>query len=60
MIMGNLLRVRTVTATVMATNSSHGTDPDAAEQVPGIAHPTVVPTNFDADADGDAEADDDE
>jgi hypothetical protein len=44
----------------MATNSSHGTDPDAAEQVPGIAHPTVVPTNFDADADGDAEADDDE
>lgn len=58
MIMGNLLRVRTVASDVMATNSSRGTDPDAAEQVPGIAHPTVVPTNFDAD--GDAEADDDE
>lgn len=57
MIMGNLLRVRGVPSTVMATNSSRGTETDAAEAVPGIAHPTVVPTNFEADADA---ADDEE
>lgn len=55
MIMGNLLRVRGVPSTVMATNGSRGTETDAAEAVPGIAHPTVVPTNFEADADADDE-----
>jgi len=55
MIMGNLLRGRCVVITVMATNSSRGSEPDAAEQVPGIAHPTVVPSNFDADRDAEAE-----
>jgi len=55
MIMGNLLRGRIVPSTVMATNSSRGTEPDAAEAVPGIAHPTVVPTNFDAGGDRDTD-----
>jgi hypothetical protein len=50
MIMGNLLRDKDVPPTVMATNSGRGTDPDPdAEEgpVPGIAHPTVVPSNYD-------------
>lgn len=38
----------------MATNSTPANRPDAPgdeEPVPGIAHPTVVPTNFDPDDD---------
>lgn len=52
MIMGNYLRTSTVRLPVMATNSSRpaGSDrSDDADAVPGIAHPTVVPTNFERD-----------
>lgn len=54
MIMGNFLGGRDVRSHVMATNSSRPTTPDRPDEedpVPGIAHPTVVPTNFDPDDD---------
>ncbi len=53
MIMSNFLGCRDVPSHVMATNSSPASvpemrDDDEDDPVPGIAHPTVVPTNFES------------
>lgn len=54
MSMGNFIPVGVLVPNVMATSEhpsrSSDSTPEAPEPGAGIAHPTVVPTNFDPDA----------
>ena len=51
MSMGNFNRGRVVRVPVMAATDPSRTSPadDAADAGAGMAHPTVVPTNFESD-----------
>ena len=52
MSMGNLIGRRAVLGDVMAASNRPARDADEPSDADvGLAHPTVVPTNFDADAD---------